>query len=64
MKRIICNICGKKFKAFDEQGELGLHTRLGYGSVHDGDKLNLDICLHCLDNVIIHLCKISPIEEE
>lgn len=62
-----CNLCGKEFDIWDSQENLGIHTgTIGYGSGHDGDKLELDLCCDCFDKVIDDLipkCKISPLIE-
>lgn len=63
---IRCNICGKEFNDFDEDFEFGVHWRIGYGSQHDGDKVDLDLCPECFDKFIHKLrkkCKIDPIVE-
>ena len=62
--RTICNICGKEFSDYDEQEQIGLHSQIGYGSKHDGDTIDLDICCDCFDILIDKLakqCKINPI---
>lgn len=38
-----CNVCGQPFTDLDEQEHIGLHTKIGYGSRHDGDTIDLDI---------------------
>lgn len=61
-----CNVCGKTFSIFDEQEKIGLHTTIGYGSKHDGDIIDLDICCSCFDKLIDKLksqCVINPIKE-
>lgn len=62
--RTICNVCGKEFSDYDEQERIGLHSKIGYGSKHDGDTIDLDICYDCFDILIDKLakqCKINPI---
>ena len=63
MKEIFCNHCGKKFDIWDEQEGLRIHKTIGYGSIYDGDELNLRICCECMDKIIGE-CKISPIETD
>ena len=46
----VCNLCGKELDFFDRQENFTIHTRIGYGSVHDGDK-------------VVAMCTVSPIEE-
>ena len=61
--KTLCNVCGQ---ALDEQEHIGLHTKIGYGSRHDGDIIDLDICCNCFDSLIDKLtsrCMINPIHE-
>lgn len=48
--KTICNVCGQPFTDLDEQEHIGLHTKIGYGSRHDGDTIDLDICCSCFDS--------------
>jgi hypothetical protein len=60
----ICNVCGKTFDMSDEQEGFGFNYDVGYGSVHDGEKIRLDMCCECFDKVleyVLPLCKHSPI---
>lgn len=62
--KTLCNVCGKEFDMWDEQEDLGLHTRFGYGTKFDGDSIDLDICCNCFDKLMdkfIPMCKINPI---
>ena len=63
----ICNMCGKTFDKWDEQESFGIHENVGYGSKHDGDIINLDMCCDCfdklIDNYILPQCYQSPIED-
>ena len=43
--KTLCNVCGKEFDMWDEQEELGLHTRFGYGTKFDGDSIDLEYLL-------------------
>jgi hypothetical protein len=64
--KTICNVCGQPFTDLDEQEHIGLHTKIGYGSRHDGDTIDLDICCSCFDSLIDKLasrCMINPIHE-
>lgn len=47
--KTLCNVCGKEFSDYDEQEHIGLHSQIGYGSKHDGDIIDLDICCDCFD---------------
>ena len=63
--KTLCNVCGKEFSDYDEQEHIGLHSQIGYGSKHDGDIIDLDICCDCFDVLIDKLakqCKINPIQ--
>lgn len=60
MKR--CNVCGKNLDTFDKQSGITVEQNIGYGSVHDGEILNLRICCSCMDS-IISSCKIPPTKE-
>jgi hypothetical protein len=55
-----CNICGNKLDEFDLQGEYMIHTKIGYGSIYDGDEVCLNMCSQCFDQVI-KKCEISPL---
>jgi len=61
VKEYYCNKCGREMDEFDIQEELSIQSRLGYGSRHDGDMLQLDLCCECMDE-LIDSCKISPLE--
>lgn len=62
MQKKYCNICGKEFNEWDYQENYSLHTKIGFGSKHDGETLALDICTECMDK-LIDSCKISPVYE-
>ncbi len=62
-KKEACNRCGKKLDLFDLQQDFIIHTRIGYGSVHDGDDVHYRLCCDCFD-ALIRECKISPIIKE
>ena len=58
-----CNKCGKEFDKTDMTGGImSFRHYIGYGSVHDGSCIVLDLCADCLDN-LIDSCKISPLED-
>ena len=60
------DILPEEFDMWDEQEDLGLHTRFGYGTKFDGDSIDLDICCDCFDKLMdkfIPMCKINPITE-
>lgn len=62
-KRTQCNLCGKIFDVYDEQHDFSLVRRLGYGSVYDGNEIELDICCDCMDK-LLDMCKVSPFVNE
>ena len=35
---------------------------IGYGSIHDGDNVDLQLCCDCFDRLVSE-CNVSPIEE-
>lgn len=62
-----CNMCGKEFDFYDEQENFCFEHQIGYGSIHDGEKLSLNLCCECFDKVVDTItlrCKTSPLGEE
>lgn len=62
-----CNRCGKKFDEWDKMFDFKVHRLIGYGSVHDGDMLYINLCPDCFDAVISAISgrwKINPIVEQ
>lgn len=57
---IICNKCGKTLNEYDEEPCLSLYNVVGYGSIYDGERIELDLCSECMDK-LIESCAISPI---
>lgn len=55
-----CNKCGKKFDEWDTEEDFSIYSTLGYGTVYDGSKLELDLCCKCMEE-LIGSCAISPI---
>lgn len=66
-KQIICNVCGKAIdQIFENQLVISIHNYIGYGSKHDGDKIDLDICADCFDKLVDGFrekCAINPLQE-
>lgn len=60
MDVVICNKCGKQFDQWDMQEDYSIHRQAGYGSSHDGDFIDLDLCCDCMEE-LIKSCKISPV---
>lgn len=55
-----CNKCGKNLDEWDIKGGFASYRALGYGSKHDGMKVELDLCCDCMDN-LIDSCVVSPL---
>lgn len=58
----VCNRCGRELDFWDVQEDFTIHRHIGYGSVHDGDIVNLHLCCGCFDKIVDE-CKVSPVEE-
>lgn len=58
-KKRKCNLCGKNIDDFDFYAGLKISQRVGYGSEHDGKRVNLQLCCSCFDR-IADKCVISP----
>jgi len=59
----VCNHCGKELDIFDRQEDFTIHKQqIGYGSIHDGDGVHLQLCCDCFDE-FVEDCKVNPIEE-
>lgn len=61
-KGFVCNKCGKKLDMWDIQENFSIETKLGYGTIYDGDKLNMRLCCKCMERLVDE-CIISPIIE-
>lgn len=61
-KQTCCNMCGKEFDEFDMFAKFAINTQIGYGSVHDGEHLDLHLCCDCMDH-LIDSCAVSPVSE-
>ena len=46
-----CTMCGKKFKMHDTFADLNFEKQIGYGSVHDGELFELNLCCKCFDEL-------------
>ena len=55
-----CNKCGKEISAGGFLGISGF--TMPYGSRHDYDTLNLNLCVDCLD-ALVDSCVINPVTE-
>lgn len=61
--KTLCNMCGKELDEFDLQEKFGHHDTIGYGSKHDEEVCDLDLCGECWDRVmddLIPRMKINP----
>lgn len=60
----VCNMCGKTFDLWDHQGSFCCDQQIGYGSIHDFEHIQLNLCCQCFDKVLDWLlpqCKHNPI---
>ena len=60
----VCNMCGKKFDLWDHQEEFCFDHHIGYGSAHDFERIQLNLCCQCFDKVIdwiLPQCKYNPV---
>lgn len=58
----VCNMCGRELDFFDRQQEFVIHKHIGYGSIYDGDVVDIHLCCECFDKIVAE-CEISPIKE-
>lgn len=49
MTKKICNCCGKEFDRWDAEEDFSMYWHVGYGSKHDGDTFDCDLCCDCFD---------------
>ena len=56
----VCNCCGKPLDEWDVQEDFHIHTRVGYGSTHDTEEIDLHLCCDCFDK-LVDACKVSPV---
>ena len=62
----VCNMCGKTFDIWDHQENFCVDRCLGYGSAHDFEHIQLNLCCQCFDKVIdwiLPQCKHNPMSE-
>lgn len=60
MTQRICNKCGEVTDVREEC--FTIERVMPYGSKHDGDLLNLDLCISCFDDIVSQ-CKHNPITD-
>ena len=62
--KVICNMCGKEIDEMDLAcNDFTINHQFGYGSIHDSDFLEIDLCSTCQNKLVTYLietCKISP----
>ena len=61
--RKVCNMCGKTFDLWDHQEDFCFDHHIGYGSAHDFERIQLNLCCQCFDRVIdwiLPQCKHNP----
>lgn len=58
-----CNHCGKLLDEWDLQEDFSIHKIVGYGSIHDGEEIELRLCCDCFDKAVEE-CELSPIIRE
>ena len=59
-KRKRCTMCGKRFESHDKFADLCFEKQIGYGSIHDGKRLKLNLCCKCFDrlaDILNLICK-------
>lgn len=44
---------------FDIMSDFVISKKIGYGSIHDGEEVNMRLCCACFDR-ITHACVIDP----
>lgn len=58
-----CNLCGGKLDVWDAQGDFTINKDcITYGSIHDGDAVELHLCCKCFD-ALVASCVIDPVIE-
>lgn len=58
----MCSKCGQILDMYDIQQDFTIHKRVGYGSIYDGDTVDLHLCCRCFDN-LVRECLVYPIHE-
>lgn len=56
-----CNCCARPLDEWDLQQKFAIHTLVGYGSKYDTEKIRLQLCCSCFDN-LVDKCAIPPVE--
>lgn len=58
----VCNICGMKIDHVNKFEGFTASEKIGYGSIHDGETLDLHVCSDCMDRMVAS-CRVSPIKK-
>ena len=61
-----CTMCNKTLDEWDLQEDFSYHKWIGYGSVYDLNKLDIQLCCGCFDKVLTFVLKSSvnnPLQE-
>ena len=59
-------MCGEEFDCWDEQENFCFQHIIGYGSIHDGERIVINLCCNCFDKVIdivVPICKTNPLNK-
>ncbi len=59
----VCNMCDKTFDLWDNQENFCFDHHIGYGSAHDFEHIQLNLCCQCFDKVIdwiLPQCRHNP----
>lgn len=61
-----CNVCGHKLGESGMDDHLVIDLgRIGYGSIHDGERFNCTLCYRCFDKITSRIgFAIDPFMEE
>jgi len=60
----VCDRCGREAEAQGEEAEefISIEQVCGYGSIFgDGNRISVDICQHCLKDVLGEWLRIMPL---
>jgi len=63
IEEIVCNACGKQAKHIDCTDIQPYQFDFGFGSMHDGENWDFDLCDTCVEKIIGNF-KIPPNKEK
>ncbi len=55
-----CTMCGKRMDVFDLGDRNHIVHTFGYGSIHDEDTFEADLCIKCYDKIIDMILPLFP----